>query len=79
MEYDFQKETKYMRNKSLSGKLDWENMPEIYKSYPSSKTIQLPSPFREATISFTEVVKRRKSIRSFSTKPSNKVNLEFLL
>jgi SagB-type dehydrogenase family enzyme len=76
---DFQKETKYIRNKSLSGKLDWENKPEIYKSYPSSKTIQLPSPFREATISFTEVVKKRKSIRSFSPKPLNKVDLAFLL
>ena len=76
---DFQKETKYMRNKTLSGNLDWENKPEIYKSYPSNKTIQLPCPFREATISFTEVVKRRKSIRAFSNKALNKIDLAFLL
>ena len=76
---DFQNGTKYMCNRSLSGNLDWENKPEIYKNYPSCKIIQLPSPFREATISFTGVVKRRKSIRSFSTKPLNKVDLAFLL
>ncbi|HEX7482791.1 MAG TPA: SagB/ThcOx family dehydrogenase [Candidatus Bathyarchaeia archaeon] len=76
---DFQNETKYTRNKILSGNLDWESKPEIYKSYPSNKTIQLPNPFREATINFTEVLKRRKSIRSFSTNPLNKIDLAFLL
>ena len=35
---DFQAETKYARNKRLGGNLDWSNKPEIYKSYPSSKT-----------------------------------------
>jgi SagB-type dehydrogenase family enzyme len=76
---DFQNETKYTRSKSLGSNLDWKNKPEIYKSYPSNKTIQLPSPFREATINFTEVLKRRKSIRSFSNKPLNKIDLAFLL
>ena len=59
--------------------LDWENKPEIYKSYPSNKIIQLPNPFREATISFTEALKRRKSVRSFSTNPLKKIELAFLL
>ena len=76
---DFQTETKYIRNKSLGGNLDWANKPEIYKSYPSSKTIQLPKQFQEATISFTEVLQKRKSIRSFSTQPLSKVDLAFLL
>ena len=76
---DFQTETKYLRNKSLGGNLDWANKPEIYKSYPSSKTIQLPSQFQEATINFAEVLKKRKSIRTFSTKPLSKVDLAFLL
>ena len=76
---DFQTETKYLRNKSLGGNLDWANKPEIYKSYPSSKTIPLSSEFQEATISFAEVLKKRKSIRTFSTKPLSKVDLAFLL
>ena len=76
---DFQTETKYNRNKSLGGNLNWANKPEIYKSYPSSKTVQLPSQLQEATISYTEVLGRRKSIRAFSTEPLSKVDLAFLL
>ena len=76
---DFQAQTKYMRSKSLGGNLDWANKPEIYKSYPSSKIIQLPNPFQKTTPSFTEVLQKRKSIRSFSTQPLSKVDLAFLL
>jgi hypothetical protein len=56
---DFQTETKYARNKSLCDPLDWATKPEIFKSYPSSKTVQLPSQFQEATCSFDEVLRRR--------------------
>jgi SagB-type dehydrogenase family enzyme len=76
---DFQTETKYTRNKSLGGNLDWANKPEIYKSYPSSKTIHLPDPFQKTTNSLSEVLQKRKSIRSFSTQPLSKVDLAFLL
>ena len=76
---DFQTTTKYLRNKSLGGNLDWTNKPEIYKNYPSSKIIQLSNQFPEATINFEQVLKRRKSIRTFSTKPLSKVDLAFLL
>jgi len=76
---DFQTETKYTRNKSLGGNLDWANKPEIYKSYPSGKNVQLPSQLQEATTCFTEVLRRRKSIRAFSTQPLSKVDLAFLL
>ena len=76
---DFQTETKYVRTKSLGGNLDWANKPETYKSYPSSKTVQLPSQLQEATFNFTEVLRRRKSIRSFSPKPLSMADLSFLL
>jgi SagB-type dehydrogenase family enzyme len=76
---DFQTKTKYLRNKSLGGNLDWTNKPEIYKNYPSSKTIQLSNQFQEATITLNEALKKRKSIRTFSTKPLSKVDLAFLL
>ena len=75
----FQKETKYTRNKSLGGNLDWANKPDIYKSYPFCKTVQLPRQLQEETIRFTEVLRRRKSIRNFSTQPLNKGDLAFLL
>jgi SagB-type dehydrogenase family enzyme len=76
---DFQTKTKYLRNKSLGGNLDWANKPEIYKDYHSNKTIQLSNKFQDSTISFAQVLKKRKSIRTFSTKPLSKVDLAFLL
>ena len=76
---NFQTGTKYFRNRSLGGNLDWENKPEIYKRYPNSKTIQLSRQFQEATISFAEALQKRKSTRSFSTLPLSKDELAFLL
>jgi SagB-type dehydrogenase family enzyme len=76
---DFQTETKYIRTKSLGGNLDWAKKPETYKSYPSSKTVQLPNQFQESTFNFSEVLRRRKSVRSFSLQPLSKVDLAFLL
>ena len=76
---DFQNETKYARSKSLGGSLDWSNKPEIYKSYPSSKTVPLPTQLQESTFSFTEVLRRRKSIRAFSSQPLSLGDLGFLL
>ena len=76
---NFQTETKYIRTKSLGGNLDWTNKPETYKSYPSSKTVQLQSPLQQSTFNFTEVLRRRKSIRSFVSKPLSMADLSFLL
>ena len=76
---DFQIETKYFRTKRLGGNLDWANKPETYKSYPSSKTVQLPNQFQEAIFNFNEVLRRRKSIRSFSSKALSLNDLAYLL
>lgn len=76
---DFQTETKYIRNICRGTNLNWANKPEIYKNYPGYKTVQLPNQFQEATISFKEVLQRRKSIRAFSVQPLSKVDLAFLL
>jgi SagB-type dehydrogenase family enzyme len=76
---DFQALTKYFRDKRLGGNLDWANKPEVYKSYPTNKTIQLPNKLREATISFSNVLQKRRSARTFSNKPLSKVDLGYLL
>jgi len=76
---DFQIETKYSRDKRLSGNLNWANKPETYKSYPSNRVIHLPNVPQEATMDFAEVLRRRKSIRTFSNQPLSKVDLGFLL
>jgi len=76
---DFQRETKYIRNASLGGNLNWEKKPEIYKSYPSCKTVKLPSQPREAALLFSKVLQERKSVRDFSAQPLSKLDLAFLL
>ncbi len=76
---NFQAETKYSRDKRLGGNLDWANKPETYKSYPSNKTVKLPSNLQKPTMVFGEILGKRKSIRSFSTEPLSKVDLAFLL
>ncbi len=76
---DFQKTTKCARGKSLGSNLSWAHKPEIYKSYPSCKTIQLTRNLPEPTISFTEILQRRKSTRTFSPHSLSKLDLAFLL
>ena len=59
--------------------MNWADKPEIYKSIPSCKSVQLPSQHQESTILFAEVLQRRKSVRAFSTQPLSKADLAFLL
>jgi SagB-type dehydrogenase family enzyme len=76
---DFQRETKYTRNKVLGGNLDWENKPEIYKSYSVCKSVMLPSQPKEGSALFTDVLRKRRSTRAFSNQPLTKQDLAFLL
>jgi SagB-type dehydrogenase family enzyme len=76
---DFQRETKYIRNASIGDRLNWQKKPEIYKNYPSNKTVKLPSQLREAAVFFSEVLQERKSIRTFLSQPLSKVDLAYLL
>ena len=75
----FQKETKYRRGKLLGGMLDWLNKPSIYKEYSGSKKIALLVPKSVGRMSFDDVVRKRRSIRSFSLKYVNKEQLGCLL
>ena len=62
---NFQKETKYHKDKMSGKPLDWASQPNIYKNYPDCQTIQLPdiSPLADTTLH--EVLKKRKSIRKY--------------
>jgi SagB-type dehydrogenase family enzyme len=75
----FQKETKYQRGELWTGMLDWLNKPSIYKQYSDSGTIALPVPKMTGRISFCEVLRKRRSIRSFSPKSISKQHLSYLL
>jgi SagB-type dehydrogenase family enzyme len=76
---EFQKNTKYSREKLLGGYLDWANKPETYKKYPSAKVTPLSKELPTKSLPIVEVLKKRRSVRSFSPKPLSMADLSFLL
>jgi SagB-type dehydrogenase family enzyme len=75
----FQKNTKYSREKLLGGSLDWANKPETYKTYSSAKLIPLSREFPAKSLPMVDVLKKRRSVRSFAPKPLSIAELSFLL
>jgi SagB-type dehydrogenase family enzyme len=76
---DFQRKTKHTREKLVGGYLDWSNKAETYKNYPKNRTIKLSNSFPEQTLPLPELLRRRRSIRSFSKRPVKLADLAFLL
>ena len=76
---EFQRSTKHSRERLLGGYLDWANKPETYKKYSSALKIQLSAKFPSRALPFIEVLKRRRSVRSFLPKPLSIADLSFLL
>ncbi|KYK25816.1 hypothetical protein AYK20_03955 [Thermoplasmatales archaeon SG8-52-1] len=74
----FQQQTKYYRNKLDNGP-DWSIRPDIYKHYPNSLKIKLPSPKSTSTDSLDVVIQNRRSIRDFSKKALTMNQLSYLL
>ena len=73
----FQQETKYFPDKMGGHYLDWENMPERYKSYPeSTPRTKLPEPGFSKAADLWETVLKRRSVRKFS--PDSAIPLEVL-
>lgn len=75
---DFQRLTKYNRGQTWSP-LDWSREPIIYKNYPESKLVPLPDEFPESSLNLIEILKKRKSIRGYSSEPLRLRDLAFLL
>ena len=75
----FQQETKYFPDKLSEKGLVWISKPELYKEYPESKKIKLPTPETIADMSLSETLKKRKSIRSFSQQSITQKQLSYLL
>jgi SagB-type dehydrogenase family enzyme len=75
----FQEETKYYFN-SIGGR-DFEliKQPELYKTYPNNKKIILEKPIISPKLTFDEILKKRKSIRTFSNESLESQDLSFLL
>ncbi|MCW4006775.1 MAG: SagB/ThcOx family dehydrogenase [Candidatus Bathyarchaeota archaeon] len=77
----FQKDTKYVLGQSFRRFLSWSTKPQTYKSYPVEK-IPLAVDFdvkSRAHMPLSEVIKNRKSIRRFSSKPLSFAELSYLL
>ena len=75
---DFQRLTKYNRGQKWSP-LDWSKEPIIYKNYPESKLFPLTDQFPKNSLNIVEVLKKRISIRSYSSEPLSLNDLAFLL
>jgi SagB-type dehydrogenase family enzyme len=75
----FQQETKYEPSRMPGHRLIWNARPALYKEYPESKKIELPS-FKPAQApSLDQTLEQRKSIRDFQAKPISKDQLSYML
>lgn len=73
----FQQETKYFPDRMGGHYLDWEHMPERYKSYPeSTPRTKLPEPKFVKGADFWETVLKRRSVRKYD--PDRALPLEAL-
>jgi SagB-type dehydrogenase family enzyme len=61
-----------------SGGLDWANKPKIYKNYTESDKVALPKPIG-GDMKLDHIIKKRKSIRQFSSEPLSLDHLSYLL
>jgi SagB-type dehydrogenase family enzyme len=75
---DFQQKSKYSRFR-MSGGLDWKNQPDIYKTIPDCKKIDLPKPKDISKMTLDDCLKTRRSVRDFSESPIDLDQLSFLL
>lgn len=75
----FQKNTKYYREKIVDKKPIWDLKPENYKEYPDVKKYTLPLDFDFKENFFTDVIEKRKSTRVFSGEPITLNELSYIL
>ena len=76
---EFQRRTKHTRDRLVGGALDWPTKPDAYKTFAESRVIRLPTEFPGKTLSWIELLRRRRSIRSFTSQPLRLGDLAFLL
>jgi SagB-type dehydrogenase family enzyme len=76
---DFQNQTKYTRLSLRGGSLNWASKPQTYKKYPEARAVKLPKNFPKQTLSFEEILKQRRSIRTYQDQPVTLDELAFLL
>lgn len=75
----FQRETKYQRGHMPGGWLDWARKPETYKRYPSAPKVQLSPPQLTGGAPVWDVIRERRSVRTFRDTPLKEAELSQLL
>ena len=76
---DFHSSTKYERGKLPGHRLDWSTKPSVYKKYPGTKKITLPSPVVQGGPGLWEVLRTRRSTRAYTRDPITLDELSQLL
>lgn len=75
----FQRETKYIRGESLVGGMSLGNLPEPYKLYTNVQIVNLPEPKDLIEMSLDKALRKRKSIREYSSEPIQLDQLSYIL
>ncbi len=75
----FQRRTKYERDRLPGGRLDWASKPDTYKRYPSAPRTKLSDPQRAGGAPLWDVLARRHSERRFQDLPLKEPELSQLL
>jgi SagB-type dehydrogenase family enzyme len=75
----FQQETKYRPDKVEGPALGWRVRPEMYKTYPDTVKVVLPSYEPARPMTLDEALNRRKSIRQFRDAPIDLAQLGYLI
>ena len=76
---DFHSSTKYERGKLPGHRLDWSTKPSVYKKYPESEKIDLPSPVEQGGLGLWEVIRARRSVRAYTQDPMSLKDLSQIL
>lgn len=74
----FQDRTKHRRQVMEGGKLDWENKPPVYKTYPGAVVFELPPPV-SSPLPLADLLRSRKSTRRFDDGSLSLYNVSYLL
>lgn len=75
----FQQDLKYERGSMPGGPLDRSSRPDVYKTYPEARRIELPKPEPGRDMPLDTVLRRRKSVRRYADEPMSRADLSYLL
>ena len=75
----FQQQTKYHRGRMSGGGMGRGGIPDTYKEYRGAQTTHRPRPMGGLDVSLDEALRRRKSVRRFTSQPVNLEQVSYLL